>query len=235
MIHKTKGVVLRFTRYGETSIIVNVFTETFGLQSYIVNGIRSSKAKARMALYQPLTLLDMVVYHKENGNVMRLKEVKCLYPFRKIPTDISRQAIALFIIEILSKAVREQSHPEELYGFLERSFIELDTVPTPVPNFHLFFLINLSRYLGFGPQLSGEILGGRVIPVEDEKILQDIISSVHYPGQFDTEPLNVPNLKTDVSHVQRRELLDILVRFYKVHIDHFGDVKSMAVLREVLG
>jgi DNA repair protein RecO (recombination protein O) len=225
MIVKTRGIVFRFTRYGETSIIVNVFTERFGLQSYIVNGVRSKKANVNIALFQPLTLLDMVVYHKETGGVFRIKEVKCHYPYRTIPTDMKREAVAMFLVEIMNKAIKEQSHPEELYLFLEQSLMQLDTLTRGIENFHLFFLINLSRHLGFGPQMSGEILGGRVIPIEDENILQQIIlSGIHH--QTHTKPFSVTN-------AQRRELLEILVRFYQVHIDHFGEVKSLAVLKEV--
>ena len=225
MIVKTRGIVFRFTRYGETSIIVNVFTERFGLQSYIVNGVRSKKAKVNIALFQPLTLLDMVVYHKEIGGVFRIKEVKCNYPYRIIPSDMRREAVAMFLVEIMNKAVKEQSHPEELYLFLEQSLIQLDTLTRGIENFHLFFLINLSRHLGFGPQMSGEILGGRVIPIEDENILQQIIlTGIH--NQTPQKPFSVTN-------AQRRELLEILVRFYQIHIDHFGEVKSLAVLKEV--
>lgn len=225
MIHKTKGVVFRFTRYGETSIIVNIFTEQFGLQTYIVNSVRSKKSKSSMALYQPLTLLDMVVYHKENGGIMRIKELKCSYPFRVIPNDIRREAIAMFLVEILNKAVKEQSHPEALYKFIEHSLINLDTVEKGIENFHLFFLINLSKHLGFGPQLSGEVLDGRHIPIEDEAILQQVIVSGSY--------LHRQEKVTTVTNAQRRELLEILVMFYRTHIEHFGEVKSLAVLREV--
>lgn len=223
MIHKTKGVVFRFTRYGETSIIVNIFTELFGLQTYIVNGVRSKKAQNKIALFQPLTLLDLVVYHKENASILRIKEVRCAYPYRNIPTDFKRESVAMFMGEILNKAVKEQSHPKELYEFLERNLIELDSLGKGVENFHLFFLINLSRHLGFGPQMSGEILDGRHIPIEDEYILQQLISSRTSPhGEL-----------SPVTNAQRRELLEILIRFYKYHIDHFGEVKSLAVLREV--
>jgi len=225
MIFKTKGIVFRFTRYGETSIIVNIFTELFGLQAYIVNGVRSKKAKANIAHFQPLMLLDLVVYHKDNASIFRIKEVKCSYPFHNIPIDIKRESVAMFMVEILNKAVKEQSHHEELYQFLERSLIELDTMHSGIENFHLFFLINLSRHLGFGPQMSGEILDGRQIPIEDENILQQLITSKTTVKGREKMPM--------VTNSQRRELLEILVRFYHYHIEHFGEVKSLAVLREV--
>src|SRR6478752_6569477 len=107
MLHKTKGVVFRYTRYGETSIIVNIFTELFGLQSYIVNGVRSKSPKSKIALYQPLMLLDLVVYHKENAGIMRIKEVKSLYPYQTLFHDVYKSSVALFINEVLNKSVQE--------------------------------------------------------------------------------------------------------------------------------
>src|SRR6266581_1556883 len=107
MLHKTRGIVFRFTKYGETSIIVNVFTELFGLQGYIVNGVRSKTNRSTIALYQPLTLLDMVVYHRANANLNRLKEVKCLHPFQSLSMDMKKSAISIFINEVLNKTVKE--------------------------------------------------------------------------------------------------------------------------------
>src|SRR6478609_8208102 len=118
MVHKTRGVVFRFTRYGETSIIVNIFTETFGLQSYIVNGIRSTAARNKIALYQPLTLLELVVYHRPNANINRIKEVRCLHPYQTITSDVRKSAIALFLNELVNKTVKEESHAAELGEFL---------------------------------------------------------------------------------------------------------------------
>src|SRR6188768_3165830 len=97
MLHKTRGIVFRFTKYGETSIIVNIFTELFGMQSYIVNGVRSKSSKNKIALYQPLTLLDLVVYHRDNANILRIKEIKCLYPYQFIPMDVRKSTIAMFV------------------------------------------------------------------------------------------------------------------------------------------
>ena len=114
MLYKTRGIVFRFTKYGETSIIVNIFTEMFGLQSYMVNSVRSKSSKNKIALYQPLTLLDLVVYHRENANILRIKELKCLYPYQTIHRDIRKSAIALFLNEILNKAVKDQSHADEI-------------------------------------------------------------------------------------------------------------------------
>lgn len=221
MLHKTRGVVFRFTRYGETSIIVSVFTETFGLQSYIVNGVRSASARNRIALYQPLTLLDLVVYHRPNANINRIREVRCLYPYQSLTADIRKSAIALFLNELVNKTVKEESHAAELCGFLIDSFVVLDTLDWHVENFHLLFMIKLSRLLGFGAFSVNEVLGVRIVDEETEQLLNTMLEA-----NYDA-PIAISNAK-------RRELMELLIRFYADHIDNLGDMRSLHVLREVL-
>jgi DNA repair protein RecO (recombination protein O) len=219
VLHKTKGIVFRYTRYGETSIIVNIFTELFGLQSYIVNGVRTKSPGSKMALYQPLMLLEMIVYHRENAAIMRIKEVKSLYPYQFLFSDVHKSSIALFINEVINKAVKEESHAKELCDFLINSLIALDQSQRP-ENFHLTFLIQLSRYLGFGPQNAHEVLGGRLVSAEDEIILQQLLESdvVH----------------TAMDYLSRKNLLEAMLRFYSSHIENFGEMKSVQVLHDVL-
>lgn len=222
MLNKTRGIVFRFTKYGETSIIVNIFTEAFGLQSYIVNGVRSSSTKSKIALYQPLTLLDLVVYHRENANINRIKEVKCSYPFHSISIDVRKSTIGMFMVEVMNKAVKEQSQAGDIFDFLYNSIVALDMTETDTENFHLIFLLRLSRFLGFGALRANEIVGGRMTTTETEAHLDILLKS-----GFDTVLKFTRN--------ERNALLDLLLKFYSDHIDTFGEMKSVAVLREVLG
>src|SRR5690606_807355 len=124
MISKTRGIVFRFTRFRESSIIVSIFTEVFGLQSYMVNGVRSARPSGnKIALFQPLTLLDMVVYHRENANINRTREVKCLYPSHTLATDIRKSSISLFVCEILNKTVKEEAQSKEIFDFIFNSLL----------------------------------------------------------------------------------------------------------------
>jgi DNA repair protein RecO (recombination protein O) len=221
MVHKTRGVVFRFTRYGETSIIVNIFTEMFGLQSYIVNGVRSTAARNKIALYQPLTLLELVVYHRPNANINRIKEVRCLHPYQTITADVRKSAIALFLNELLNKTVKEESHAADLCTFLINSLVMLDTIDRNTENFHLLFMIRLSRLLGFGAFNVNEVLGVRVVDQETERLLEEMLD-----GGYD-KPLIISNAK-------RREILELLIKFFADHIGTLGDLRSLLVLREVL-
>ena len=221
MLHKTRGIVFRFTKFGETSIIVNIFTEQFGLQSYIVNGVRSKSAKGKIALYQPLTLLNLVVYHKEHTSILRIKEVQCAYPYRTLTADVKKSSQAMFLNEMLNKSVKEQSHAHELFDFLFEALVRLDKQETGYENSHLIFLLKLSRYLGFEPQLIEEVLQGRLVDLKEEALLTELLKA-----DFDDRLI--------MTAINRRNLLDLILRFYATHIDNLGEIKSVQVLREVL-
>lgn len=220
MLYKTRGVVFRFTRFGETSIIVTIFTEAFGLQTYIVNGVRTKSAKNKIALFQPLTLLELVVYHKENASILRMKEVKCLHPYHHIGRDIYKTCVGLFLNEILNKAVREESHAAELCTFLIDSLIALDESQEP-ENFHLIFLVHLSRLLGFGAQIPADIWGG----VSPDSRIDERLRNLLQAGY---------GTSLAFTGTERQELLTLLLRFFAAHIESLGELKSVAVLREVL-
>jgi len=192
------------------------------MQAYIVNGVRSKSAKSKIALYQPLTLLDLVVYHRDNADILRIKEVKCLYPYQSIQNDVRKTTIAMFINEIINKTVKDESHSEEVCDFLIRSLITLDHQVKGIDNFHLIFLLKLSRFLGFGAQNKNEVVGGRYATPEMEGMLDTLVVT-----DYETV-IHMP-------HTLRRELLDLLIRFYTDHIEGLGEIKSVQVLREVMG
>lgn len=221
MLHKTRGIVFRFTRYGETSIIVTIFTELFGLQTYMVNGVRSGARQSRIALYQPLTLLDLVVYHKEHAAIMRIKETKCLHPYHTLTINVRKSAIGMFLIEVLNKTVKEQSHTQELCSFLIDSFIQLDELENGYENFHLYFLIQLSQFLGFRPYQANEIIGSGILAPDEEQILASLLRA----SVFEVIPISL---------LQRRNLLDLILRFYSNHLEHLGELRSLAVVRELI-
>jgi DNA repair protein RecO (recombination protein O) len=221
MLHKTQGVVFRFINYSESSIIVTIFTAAFGLQSYIVNGARGKSGRGKIALYQPLTLLDLVVHHRENASILRIKEVKCIHPYQSVISDFRKSTMALFLTEIVNKTVKELSHARELCEFLIRSFTHFDLQQDNIENFHLIFLIRLSRYLGFKPTNLAEVTGGSFAGTEEQTILVKLLAA-NYSD-------NIP-----MTNLQRRNILDLLIRFYVSHSDNFGELKSLSVVKELL-
>lgn len=230
MLHKTKGIVLSYLKYRESSIIAKIYTETFGVQSYVINGVRSSRAKSnKIALFQPLTLLDMVVYHKSHRETLqRLSEVRNAYPFTQLPFDMVRTSVALFLAELLGKCLKEEEANELLFHFLEESVILLDQTDQGLESFHLVFMVQLASYLGFGIESTDqfkEVLRGFKYSFPDGD---------HDKGALESIILEQPEGLKKAGRVGRNILLAQLLFYYRVHLDHFGEIKSLDVLKAVL-
>jgi DNA repair protein RecO (recombination protein O) len=240
MLHKTRGIVFKTTDYGESSVIVQVFTEKFGLQSYIVNGAKKPKAKIARNMLQPLHLLDMVVYHKNTGNVQRIKELKNAPQLLTIPYDVIKSSLAIFLNEVLYKAIRQQSADENLFGFVFSAIEWLDHQTEGLANFHLLFLIQLTRYLGFYPDryLAG---GADYFDLKNGVFSRNKPDSVLYLSPPNTQNFtillqcsfeNISQLK--LNNDDRRYLIQKLLEYYSLHIEGFGNVGSHEILEEVL-
>lgn len=226
MLHKTKGIVISFIKYKETSIIVKIYTEVFGIQTYIENGVRSAKGKNKIALFQPLTLLDLVVYHDTKKEIHRISEIKCLYPFNTITVDIKKSSLGIFVNEVLNNSLKEHSENTPLFNFLEDSLKYLDQHEEQIENFHLYFLINYCFYLGFGPESEDDVvnqLSDHAIPVNNEEktVLKNLIQQDFGSRLQINKPLR---LKT----------LELILIYYKIHVEGFGNLRSIGILKEVL-
>jgi len=228
MLKKTQGIVISYIKYRETSIIVRIFTRELGLKTYIVNGVRSSKSKSKIALYQPLTLLDLVVYDKEGASISRISEARLDYPFQRIPFDFYRSGVALFMGEVLGKAIFENYQNESLFDFLQQSVMYLDNDHVRLGIYPISFLLQLSLFLGFGSSNAGEFYeqlqqGAGHIPVDpaERNHLEQLIAS-----SFDCED-KVPS-------AVRKRLLNHVLLFYQLHLDTFTEIKSLKVLTQMM-
>lgn len=157
MLHKTRGIVFKTTNYSESSVIVQVYTEKFGLQSYLINGVKKPRAKISRNMLQPLYLLDMVVYHKAGGNIQRVAELKNAPVLQTIAYDVVKTSIVMFLNEVLYKSVRHQDPDENLFGFVFHAIEFLDHQQEGLANFHMLFLLKLTRYMGFYPEVNQDI------------------------------------------------------------------------------
>ena len=240
MLHKTRGIVLKTTSYSESSVVVQVFTEKFGLQSYLINGVKKPKAKISMNILQPLHLLEMVVYHKLSGNIQRVSEVRQQPVFLTIPYDIVKSSLVLFLNEVLYKAIKQQTADEVLFEFLFHAIEILDRIEAGAVNFHLYFLLRLTRFLGFYPDLSiadssnyFDLTNGnftKQIPPHSSLIEQPITSVWLKLLQSNFDNLHLLH----ISGHDRRILLAKILEYYRLHIESFGQIKSHLVLEEVL-
>ena len=232
MLKKTRGIVISYTRYSETSIIVKIFTEAMGMKTYIVNGVRSNKNGSKIALYQPLTLLDLVVYYKkEHTGIQRISEARCQVPFQNIPFDFQKSTMALFIAEVLGKVLRDEEHNQLLFDFLFQTLVWFDDAKDNYHGFHLQFLAKIPRFIGFDP-VSAEVL---LAQIEEHKPLQFPPSLT---SQIKQEVEKLLNSKFEeiiqVSPNIRGYVIDLFLEYYRVHTSGFGEVKSLTVLREMM-
>lgn len=243
MVFSTKAIVLRTVPYGETSVIVSCYTQSFGLQSYIVNGVRTGKrANLKANLFQPASILEMEVYHNDLKNLQRIKEAKWHYLYSQVFFNVYKNAVALFITELLQKVLRQPEANEDLYEFIEDSYITLDKADEKiVANFSLYFAIHLLSFFGAkiqdnytNPTDLLDLKEGSFIqappfhPYYTSSQVAAIIAhllKIMQPAELQEMALN---------KLDRRETLDTLIQFYSLHIHDFGALKSLAVLQEVL-
>ena len=240
MLHKVRGIVLKTTLYSESSVVVQVFTDKFGIQSYLINGVKKTKAKIPMNVLQPLHLLDMVVYHKMNTQIQRVSEARPSPVFKTIPYDVVKNTIVQFLNEVLYKSIRQQHTDENLFDFIYNAISWFDESDEPAVNFHLAFLLKLSRFLGFAPheqtkndQKYFDLQEGdfkSVMPIHPYFI--DKTDADWFLMLFNTPLEKIFEIK--LANQTRRFLLDKILVYYTLHTASFGQIKSHQVLEEVL-
>ena len=233
-IINTNAIVLSSLKYGDTSLIVRCFTFHEGIKSYLIRGVlKAKKGKIKAAYFQPLTQLNIEANHNNKGNLNSLKEVHVINPYKSIYSTIYKQTIVLFLSEILSNSIQEEEENVSLFSFIETSLIWLDTHDN-ISNFHLLFLLNLSKYLGFYPDLLGvekpyfNLVEGRFTTAELEK---EVISG---DDLFQFKKLLGTNFDTveivKFSKRERQSVLRIIIRYFELHLDGFRNPKSLGVL-----
>lgn len=228
MLYKTQGIALHYIKFKETSIIAKIYTEEFGLQTYIQNGVRSSKPNSKIAFFQPLTLVDLVVYHKSGQDIHRISEIKCSHIYATLHSNFKKIIVVTFLTEVLGKTLHEGNNNDGLFSFLQNSFINFDKDASNYTNFHIHFLFELSTYLGFHPQSFDEL----------KKQLIEYRNS--WTNVFEEDSFKficvslIEGIHTiQIEHHHRKLLLDLLLDFYQSHIANFGSLKSLGVLREL--
>ncbi len=239
MITKTRGIVFKAIKYGETSLITDIYTEEKGLQKYVINGVRKANAKTKASLLQVMTLLDMVVYYRADKQLHRIKEIKPAYIYQQIPFDIRKGAVGLFMAEIARKTIKEEEQNPRLFHFLFDAFTYLDSCTDTISNYHLCFLLQLSQFLGFAPGgayseqtpifnlreglfVKGSPMNQAFIDGEKSAILYELI-------QTKLEEAHLIKISGDT----RRTLLKHLIDFYRLHIENLPPIHSHEILQEV--
>lgn len=243
-LHKTKGIVLRGVKYGETSLIVSIYTELFGIQSYLVNGVRTStrKGPGKANLFQPAAILDLVVYHNDLKNLQRLREFRWGVLYQHIFFDVIKNAVALFMVELLQKCIKQPEPNADLFYFIEDAFLHLDAAEGRVlANFPLFFILHLAGFFGFRIE---DIYNDRT-PFLDLQEGQFVAEHPQHPHALEgsqsyitaqllrvQQPAELQELA--LNQETRRTLLQAYKTFYTLHLPDFGEMRTLNVLQTVL-
>lgn len=227
MISTTRGIVIRYLKYRETSIIVHIFTEKFGMGSFIVNGIRSTRSKRSIGYFQPFSLLEVVCHSKPNREIQHLSDFKYFAPAHSIQTDIRKSTIALFLAEVIGKLLnQEQGNPQQgLFDFLTESILRFDGIKAGIENFHLHFLLKILPFIGLGIDDGDALIESMEMEMmEDDKRVIEFISEI-IRSDLETSLMSNGNL--------RFKTLELILQYYHHHTDVIGEIKSLKVLHQV--
>lgn len=235
---KTRAIVLKAIRYGDNSLIVKLLTEQNGLQSFMVKGAFNKSSKIRAALFQPLTLLE-VVCANSRGELGYLREAAVEQGYKTIAFNIKKNAIVIFLCELLSKSIQDSETDLELFQFVHDTLTHLDAMPDNYSDIPLKFAVELSRYIGFAPYLNS-YRPNSIFDLEDGNFHHDNAASSYYLDSrlsalfyslcnctiFSDDRLNLTNS-------ERRQLLEAMITYYKLHVSGFNEMNSNEILKSV--
>lgn len=240
MLFTTKGIVLHHFKYSEKSVIAKIYTEKFGLQSYILNGVRSAKSKNKAVYLQPLSLVEINANYKEKKGLQQIKTIQLAIPYNSVPFNIGKTSIAFFLAEILYKSIKEEESNYTLFDFLYNALQVLDLKETNYTDFHLIFMAQLCHFLGIPPQ-NKEIDSKHIF----FDLQEGVFLSYQPPHQAYTDSItsnllidilnaNFDNPNLSLNYSDRKKVLTALLEYYNLHLSNFENLKSLAVLEEVL-
>ncbi len=237
MIVTTRAIVLNSIKYGDNNLIVKCYTKKEGTKSYLLRGILSSKkGKLKTAYFQPLTQLKLTANHNKKGALNSIKEVEIINHYKTIFTNITKQSIAFFLSEILVFSIQEEEENIDLYEYIETALIWLDS-HQKTTNFHLLFLLNLTKYLGFYPETKQakydyfDLLEGQFLqhPPKFNFISGTDLNEFKKILGINFEALD----KIEFNAKSRQQVLTILIQYFELHLSGFRKPKSLDVLKTI--
>jgi DNA repair protein RecO (recombination protein O) len=239
MLEKTRGIVLHQIKYSDSGIISQIYTRRFGRQSFLIRGMRSKKTGKHNILFQPLFILDLELYYKASREIQSLKEFSVVFTPYDIYSSIKKSAVAIFLGEVLTSVLKEESPHEEMFDFIEESIIYFEKSTEGFANFHIAFLAGLSSFLGIEPGRQPgkedayfDMQNGKFVavpPVHGNYANEEITSilAAFFNSSYDSSRNITLNGKL------RNDVLETLVKFFSLHLPDLKKIKSLEILKEV--
>ena len=241
MLEKTRAIVLNSLKYGESQLIVDMYTEGRGRLSFIQRIPRQGRAGIKKQYFQPLTILDIEFDYRQTQRLHKLRTASVAFPFRSLPFDIAKLSIALFVAEFTRYATRSEQAAPALYAFIEHSVRWLDACVDNFANFHIIYMLHLTRFVGFYPNVEGYVSGCcfdmregcfvSVLPSHADFLPPEEAEKIGLLLRLNYGTMRLLRLTRD----ERNHCIDVLLAYYRLHQPDFPDVKSLAVLRELFG
>ncbi|MBQ7419191.1 MAG: DNA repair protein RecO [Prevotella sp.] len=240
MLEKTAAIVLHTLKYGESKIIVDMFTREAGRLAFIVSVSKSAKGRLKKQYFQPMMLLEIESDLRPRVQLQKLSDVRLLSPYVSIPSSPEKLAISLFTAEFLYHALRSEQRNEPLFDYIADSFQWLDAAKAGYANFHLTFLMRLSLFLGFYPNLEEEestslmfdLREGRfcrMAPLHPDFLQPAEARLVRLLMRMDFPTMHLFQL----SRQDRHRIMEVLLHYYKQHLPDFPEMRSLAVLNQL--
>ncbi len=236
---KTRAIVLQTIKYGDSQLIVDFFSEKLGRLSFIVRTPKSPKAKMKRQFFQPLMILNIEFDHRPKAGLQKLKDVSICMPFVDIPFSPYKLAISMFLSELLGHATKNEQQNEPLFQFLVDSISWLDHAADRFANFHIVFLMRLTFFLGFSPNVESGV-DGKYFDLEDGCFVPYVPVHRRYLNEEDSvRLLNLLRLSYETMHLytmsrlDRNRCVEVILEYYKIHVPGFPEMKSFSVLQEI--
>lgn len=231
----TQAIVLSAIKYADADLIVTCYTKSDGIKTYHIRGVlKSKRGKFKASSFLPCTQLDIVARHRNKGTMEYLNETKISVPYYTLHTDVIKSSLVMFLSEILKNVIREEEANTELFEFLQHAFVDLDT-RNNVANFHIYFLLALSRYLGFYPDSDSKGLYFNML----EGVFQDSRTNPYCVQNQASNTLSIVLHDLEALHdmpmskILRKDLLSLLLTYYQLHIDGFRQPRSLEILEQL--
>ncbi len=237
MVASTNAIVLSKLRYRDNDLIVKCYTQHYGILSFLLRGVlKSKKGLTKTAYFELLSQLQLVIVYNPNRSLHTIKEAKSNHVYASLHSNVLKSSIVMFLAEVLTNTLKEEEQNDSLFSYLETTLLWLDA-NTESANFHLLFLLKLTKYLGFYPEN---------IPLEHQYFnLQD--------GKFETNPSGkyaisgdnfnllkqLLNTKFDtlsqlnIKSKERKAFLNLIIVYYELHLGDFKKPKSLQILNDV--
>ena len=239
MLTKTSAIVIRSMKYGESKMIIDLLTQTEGRVSVIVNVPQSSKGRVKKHFFQPMTILDVELDIRPKAQLQKLRDVRIAVPYISLTTDPRKLSVALFLAEFLYYATRGERDNPLLFGYISSGLQWLDTCTEQFANFHLVFMMRLTRFIGFYPNIEDYHEGDyfdlrascfcRFAPLHTDYLVPEDAMLIQPLMRMKYESMHLFHL----SHQQRNRMVEIILRYYQLHVPSFGELQSLDVVREL--